>query len=139
MRPFHINQKISYPKTFFVLIIIVSMFSFSTISANSAEKPAEKKQRPDVMFLDEYHDLHMESANCLDCHHIYENGENILDEGELEDGEAETSCSSCHTPDATLNLEKAYHQQCMGCHNKMKKAKEKTGPSLCGECHIRKK
>ncbi len=120
-----------------MLIIIAGIVSFSTVFADSESEKTTDKQRPDVLFLDEYHDLHMDSIDCLDCHHVYENGENVLEESELEDGEVETACSSCHNSDATLDLQKAFHQQCMGCHNKMKKEKEKTGPSLCGECHIR--
>lgn len=120
------------------LAVFLGIFTFSTLYADSDNGPYPVKQRPDVMFVDNYHDMHMDALDCLDCHHDYKDGENVLEQEALEDGEAEIECASCHTRDATLDLTKAFHQQCMGCHNKMKKEKEKTGPCLCGECHIKK-
>ncbi|MEX1302369.1 MAG: cytochrome c3 family protein, partial [Desulfotignum sp.] len=42
------------------------------------------------------HELHMFEFDCLDCHHVMENGENILDEADLEEGNPDILCSSCH-------------------------------------------
>jgi hypothetical protein len=94
------------------------------------------KKRPAVTFL---HNRHVESGlSCKDCHHIYENGKNVLDESKLEEGNQNIRCSACHGPKSRLNLEKAFHNQCIGCHRKYEKEKKKTGPRFCGGCHIKK-
>ncbi len=96
-------------------------------------------QRPPVLFLENYHDQHMESENCLDCHHEYKNGKNILTEDDLEDENAETSCESCHNRQAKYDLQQAYHKQCIGCHERLIAKNIRSGPVLCGECHVKTK
>ena len=95
----------------------------------------DKKQRAAVMFQ---HELHMEGLECLQCHHQYENGENVLDESELEEGADNIACASCHNDDSDIDLRKAFHRQCMGCHVSYRKDGQNTGPELCGECHPKK-
>ena len=95
-----------------------------------------KTTRPPVSFP---HNRHVEAGlSCKDCHHIYENGKNVLDESKLEEGNKGIRCSACHGPKSQANLEQAFHNQCVGCHTKYEKEKKKTGPRYCGECHIRK-
>ena len=92
-----------------------------------------KKQRPPVVFP---HLQHIEKGlACLDCHHRYEQGENVLDEGELEEGKAEIRCSACHGLKAGTRLREAFHRQCLRCHAKAEKEGKGTGPRLCEECH----
>jgi len=96
----------------------------------------EGKTRPAVTLP---HNRHVEAGlSCKDCHHIYENGKNILDEGKLEEGNKDARCFTCHSPKSRLNLEQAFHKQCIGCHGKYQKEKKKTGPPYCGGCHLRK-
>jgi hypothetical protein len=95
-----------------------------------------KKQRPAVTFL---HNRHIEiELPCKACHHFYQNGKNVLDESKLEEGNQDIHCSACHGPKSRLNLQEAFHNQCIGCHTKYQKEKKKTGPLYCGECHVRK-
>ena len=90
----------------------------------------KKKRRPPVHFP---HEVHMAGdLACTDCHHRYENGKNILDESELEEGTPNIQCRACHTTQSRVNLRRAFHRQCIGCHRR-----EKRGPRLCGECHMR--
>lgn len=89
-----------------------------------------KRERPAALFP---HALHTDKAKiaCLECHHIYKDGENVLDEPE------ESDCTACHTlkpDDKKLPAMRAFHANCKGCH-----AKEGKGPLTCGECHPRKK
>jgi len=91
------------------------------------------KERPAVNFP---HERHLANLECLDCHHRYENGENVLDEDTLEEGNAAIRCASCHNSNSRLGLRHAYHRLCIGCHAKMGKDRKKTGPRTCGKCHI---
>jgi c(7)-type cytochrome triheme protein len=94
------------------------------------------KKRPPVPFP---HNLHVEKGlSCKDCHHLYKKGGNVLDESNLTEGNKEIRCSSCHGSKSRLNLEQAYHGQCMGCHKKPLKEQKKAPPRYCGGCHVRK-
>jgi hypothetical protein len=128
-------------------ILILGMISF-TISLLLAQ-PDEiiinnthtfiNKQRTPVRFP---HGLHMGSGlPCKDCHHVYSNGKNVLDESELVEGNPRIKCSSCHTIKKTgssQGLMDAFHLQCMGCHKELELKGKKSGPRLCGPCHPRK-
>ena len=93
----------------------------------------QNKNRTAVYFS---HENHMETFECLDCHHDYQNGENVLDEDELEeDGNAR--CAACHSKGASIELKIAYHRQCMGCHRLVNKQENAGLPITCQECHPR--
>jgi hypothetical protein len=135
----NINLKKIVCLTLFVVMGTV-FISFTILSAKTdPNNDVAHHQRPPVLFLEKYHDQHMENQDCLECHHKYETGENILDEGDLEEGDPEILCASCHNNKVKYNLQQAFHRQCIGCHDRLCAAKMKTGPSLCGECHIRTK
>lgn len=122
-----------------VLIITVAVLLVLTGSSLRAQPDKivlEGKTRPAVTLP---HNRHVEAGlSCKDCHHIYENGKNILDESKLEEGNQDIRCSACHGPTFRPNLEQAFHNQCMGCHMRYQKEKKKTGPRFCGECHVKK-
>ena len=90
-------------------------------------------QRTAVAFS---HDLHMGIYDCLDCHHDFKDGVNVLDEDTLEEGNPDIRCSACHNDQADLDRQKAFHRQCMGCHIDTRKAGEASGPEMCGACHL---
>ena len=97
------------------------------------------------------HKKHAEEydAKCEDCHHVYENGKNTYKEGDKVQ-----KCMECHN-EATikgekklpedkqkLNLKLAFHNNCQGCHKKLKKKdKKKYGkiPTTCIKCHTKSK
>lgn len=93
-----------------------------------------RKTRPDVWFP---HAAHKQLADCLGCHHDYADGRNMLDVVELEETDPAIRCASCHAGNPTIGLKSAFHQQCIGCHHRMRKAGLATAPELCGECHRR--
>lgn len=102
----------------------------------NSSKVAGEKQRPAVPFP---HNRHVEAGlSCTDCHHVYQDGKNILDETNLLEGNQDIHCSACHGPKSRRHLKQAFHDQCMGCHKTYQKGKKKTGPQYCGECHVRK-
>lgn len=123
------------------LVVLAVMFFIvlPVFSAEVDDDPFENRQRPPSDFLAEFHDPHMESQDCKACHHRYEDNENVLEESELEEGNPDIRCASCHNDSSKTDLQKAFHHQCMGCHDKLSQKGQKTGPSLCGECHRRQK
>jgi len=69
------------------------------------------------------HDTHILTAKfCTDCHHSHTGYSPFK------------SCRTCHGPGKEaaedLDLEDAYHEQCMGCHEK-----DDQGPTDCEDCH----
>lgn len=121
-----------------VLMITLAFFwllNGSPLRAQPDKIELEGKTRPAVTFP---HNRHIETGlSCKDCHHLYENGKNVLDEGKLEEGNQKIRCSACHGQNSRLDREQAFHNQCIGCHRKYKKG-EKTGPRYCGGCHVKK-
>ena len=94
-----------------------------------------EKQRPAVNFP---HESHMGALECLACHHDYDdNGKNVLAENLIKEGNQAILCGSCHDAAADVDLKKAFHRQCMGCHRDLRKSGDPTGPELCGECHVK--
>ena len=80
------------------------------------------------------HDEHNEKAgieDCIECHHVYDNAGNRLEDESSEDQE----CSECHGAEGDeypMELVRRYHMNCRGCHQA-----EKAGPVTCGTCHVR--
>ncbi len=80
---------------------------------------------------------------CNECHHVMKDGKNVWKEGDPVD-----RCEKCHTNDVIqgeaqlppdqkkLNLKLAFHDNCQGCHKKLKKDKPDTkAPITCTGCH----
>jgi hypothetical protein len=89
-------------------------------------------QRPVSQFDHEAHMDYESSEDCFVCHHIYDD-DGILLEGESSDG---MPCADCHKLDrkyGEIDLLRAYHGRCKGCHEE-----QKAGPIACGECHVRR-
>ena len=119
-----------------ITVAVLLVLTGSSLRAQPDKIILEGKTRPAVTLP---HNKHVEAGlSCKDCHHIYENGKNILDESKLEEGNQDIRCSACHGQKFRPNLEQAFHNQCMGCHTRYQKEKKKTGPRFCGECHVKK-
>ena len=124
-------------------VLIVATAAFLFLASSPLQAQPDKivldqggKTRPAVIFP---HMGHIEAGlSCKDCHHIYENGKNVLKEDKLEEGDQGIRCSACHGSTSRSGLEQAFHNQCIGCHTTYLKKKEKTGPRYCGECHVKK-
>jgi len=81
------------------------------------------------------HDKHMEVVeDCKTCHHRYENGQNVLDESEL-DGSDAMRCRTCHTDKSSVDARQAFHRMCIQCHRVLEKEEKASGPRTCGTCH----
>lgn len=87
------------------------------------------------------HQAHAEDYEvaCKDCHHDYEDGKNVWEEGD-----PVNRCSECHDPvSSDGNVKKlmlAYHRNCIGCHKKLVKegTSEEAPYKKCYECHEKK-
>ena len=123
-----------------ILAPLLVLLSLAAAYAQEAEiilkspDGSRTQSRPAVTFP---HEEHMDQLDCLQCHHKYKDGVNILDEDALEEGNADLLCSACHTDDAKIGLRQAFHRECMGCHRKLRLEGKPTGPELCGQCHIK--
>ena len=82
------------------------------------------------------HELHMDLYDCLAYHHDYDSsGHNVIDPGDLYPGSPSVRCASCHDINHKINLEEAFHRQCIGCHVDTDEIGRPGGPIFCGECH----
>lgn len=135
------RQRVSRKKATVLVSAFFSLFlvlSGNCVLAQDLElKMTDDVTRPPVIFP---HDLHMSGFDCFDCHHDYdEDGNNILDDYALEEGNPDILCGACHTGKTTIEPREAFHLQCMGCHEQFTFNKRPTGPVLCGECHVKEK
>ncbi|MBA3019353.1 MAG: cytochrome c family protein [Proteobacteria bacterium] len=125
-------------KIILYLVIVACVAPFILFSAAFAQDDIKQlqhdifvnRERPAAVFP---HTLHSDALgiDCLECHHIYKNGENVWDESELSD------CTGCHSLKADgkkMSAMRAFHTNCKNCH-----LKENKGPVTCGECHPKKK
>ena len=118
-----------------LLLVVAAILFFVPLSAFSQDSimPLDHKEigpheRPIVQFN---HEKHSASIDCLQCHHDYDSFANNRG------GEGQP-CAGCHnskTKDNILPLTEAFHTQCKGCHENMRKMGRAAGPITCGECH----
>lgn len=79
-------------------------------------------------------------VSCEDCHHVYQGGKNIWEEGD-----PVANCASCHSPlesnEGVKKLSIAFHRNCKTCHrNLAKEGITKEAPyKSCYECHVRRR
>lgn len=77
------------------------------------------------------HDSHNEKAkieDCATCHHGEKDGK--ID---MSMDSTDQSCVECHAVNAKKGvtpLKRAFHRQCIGCHEQVD-----AGPTYCGGCH----
>ncbi len=87
---------------------------------------AAAMQRPAIEFNHAVHAKALEAGEgCRACHRV--------DDGGLDPGLA--AVAGVDDPDALMD---AYHDACIGCHEKRSASASKTGPSSCGGCHVRR-
>ena len=125
-------------KVLFILMGILSGFILVIVVANSQEDMQvigndafDNPQRPPSVFKHDEHNELAQIEDCNQCHHVYDDDGNLQEEESSED----MSCSDCHDLEPSGNkpgLMKAFHRNCKECHRRQKK-----GPLMCGQCHVR--
>ena len=114
-----------------------------TMTMESKLFPKHKKTLVD--FTHKKHNIDYKIA-CADCHHVIKDGKNTFKEGD-----AVQKCAECHkeakapTGADAPKLSKAekiktyyysaIHENCVGCHKKLKAEAKPTGPTTCSKCH----
>lgn len=120
-----------------LILILIGLFTLVGLTAYAQE---------DIEFVEDsgfastmralpafMHDEHNEKAgieDCIECHHVYDEAGNRLEDESSEDQE----CSECHGAQGDeypMELVRRYHMNCKGCHQA-----NKAGPVTCGTCHI---
>ena len=132
----HKKNIIKLAASLLTVIALVITYAAPTVLAQDSmtHVPADAfgtLQRPQVPFE---HDMHNEKAgleDCVVCHHgMTEDGKQ-----DLENSSEGDPCSSCHPvkpTDGKTPLMRAYHRQCITCHETQGK-----GPVACAECHVK--
>ncbi len=118
------------------LVFICVIFATGLYAFSEDIDLGGENTRGSVMFP---HEFHMGEFDCMECHHDMQDGENVLDEYDLEEDNPNILCGACHNPKEKIERMEAFHDQCVGCHNEYKMTSDPTGPTMCGECHILKK
>jgi hypothetical protein len=124
-------------KTFGLLFLVgflaVLLLSFSAYGQEDIsfvrDSAFSDRMRASVPFLHDEHNEMADIEECNECHHVWEDG------SKLEwDSSEDQECSECHlsndSGDTEMDLIKAYHDMCKGCH-----MSQKAGPIQCSECH----
>lgn len=133
-----------------IVVTVVCLFSLVVvgIAAQVADEIVIKSAlwptptKAAVAFTHKKHAVDYKIA-CADCHHKFEAGKNVWKEGDAVD-----KCEVCHNEPTVqgekklppeqqkLNLKLAFHENCQGCHQKLKKEKpDTTAPVTCTGCH----
>jgi c(7)-type cytochrome triheme protein len=116
-----------------ILCFIIPVLLYAQMEVIEINNPVFKSGSRSPVTFNHGNHMMIEDLSCRDCHHRFENGINVLDEAELESGNKDIYCRSCHTGEK--DLKNAYHRSCIKCHDSMVKKNKASGPRLCGECH----
>lgn len=129
--------------------LVVLVAAFVTVGAQQAPDNITIKAAlwptPTKAPVELTHKKHAEDYKiaCTECHHVMKDGKNVWKQGDPVE-----KCDKCHNeptiqgekklpPDQQkLNLKIAFHDNCLGCHQKLKKDKPDTkAPVTCTQCH----
>lgn len=111
-----------------VVLLMVTAYSQDDMEFVDDAAFESPRRAPAVFFHDE-HNEKAEIDDCAECHHLFDEQGNKLEDESSED----QSCSDCHALEdrgSQPGLRKAFHLNCKGCHLQRQK-----GPIVCGECH----
>lgn len=99
----------------------LAMSSNAVENRGAAEITIKGGQRGDVSFP---HLRHQEKlADCNICHAVFPQEQGAIDALKAE---------------GKLKPKQVMNKQCTGCHKEKKRAGEKSGPTTCNSCHIKK-
>ena len=113
-------------KTLAALIGILVLVAFTAAMYDAPETITLKgKKKGDVVLT---HKKHADAiGKCTECHHEIDGKEN-----------PNKACRSCHDENHKFKPMKAFHNNCLGCHKKLKKEGNTAAPTKCNGCHAKK-
>lgn len=125
-------------KNSILILTLIGIIALAGLTANAQEDMEfvedsgfASTMRPLPAFK---HDEHNEKAgieDCIECHHVYDQAGQRLEDESSEDQE----CSECHGAQGDefpMELVRRFHMNCKGCHQDAQ-----AGPVTCGTCHVR--
>jgi hypothetical protein len=135
-----------------VMVFLMHLAGASLITATAGADADETREAPEEIVIDNkvyptdrkgsVWFSHLEHAegyadSCDKCHHDYQNGKNVWEEGL-----PVAKCASCHDPsNSSGRLKKlriAYHTSCKECHKKLAAEGGTSAPyKQCTDCHER--
>jgi hypothetical protein len=72
---------------------------------------------------------------CDSCHHLYQEGTNVWEEGD-----SAQKCAACHDPvedqGNVMKLQSAFHKNCRDCHKEMSQEGRNAPYKKCTDCHV---
>jgi hypothetical protein len=132
-----------------ILCIVFVPLLVTAASTNAAEEqefpdeilinnPVYKTDRKGAVYFS--HAEHAEGYvdACDACHHEYEGGKNVWEEGQHVQ-----KCAACHDPQKrdgkARKLNIAYHKNCKGCHRQLAREGDTQAPyRQCTDCHAKR-
>jgi class III cytochrome C family protein len=93
----------------------------------------ETDRKKPVKFSHKRHNKEYKIA-CVDCHHVYQDGENLWKEADHVE-----KCAACHdsikAQDDVMKLQNAFHKSCKGCHKEVSQKGKGAPYKKCSGCH----
>lgn len=125
------------------MVLFLSVFFALPSALADTESPDKVLIKNDGYWPDRKGAVHFSHAahadgydiRCDACHHEYEDGDNVWEEGE-----DVPACNECHETEAgddgMLRLKMAYHKNCQGCHKEEPARVNGPAPyNRCNACH----
>ncbi len=104
---------------------------FAMLAVAVAAAAMELPSRAGAVPFDHGRHITYERGNCTACHHT-STGTKV-----------DATCRQCHQPSALAAMpdsRTAFHGSCIGCHEKLQRNGQATGPTKrCSGCHVRVK
>ena len=113
-------------------VLLICVYAYAQDDMAFVDNDAfDNPRRPPAVFRHDGHNELAQIEECNVCHHVYDGNGRLAEDESSED----QRCSDCHEIEASGRkpaLMQAFHANCKGCH----KAR-KSGPTMCGQCHVR--
>ena len=129
-----------------ITVLLVGLGVFGSGLLTAADVPEKvtieneyPKDRKGAVSLTHKKHVEEHKVACADCHHVYDGGKNVWEEGQ-----PVKKCSACHDPETkkgtAMKLGSAYHRNCKGCHKDYAVEHPDTSAPLkkCNGCHQKK-
>jgi len=133
--------------TALLMILLTGLFVYCVNDLSAVDPPEDmmienegyKPDRKSPVIFSHLNHAEDYEVSCMQCHHEFEDGENVWQEGD-----PVNKCVECHSPvenqGAVKKLSIAFHKNCKTCHRNLARAGiSKDAPyKKCTDCHKKK-